>query len=723
MRRAALLLLCCAAFATSARAQAPCCSVTAINAATGVVSAKVNANGETFQFKLTNANLLKELRVGEGVYANFTTHQVSLDGKTIAGPITSGPQTPAPVTAPKIAPPPASTSAPVTAPKIAPPPASTSVANPAPGPSAASPISVGGTVNPFQILSISVEVPLNSGGSYNVPPGSLPAVGTSGVANNYTVDVYMLNKSNTTLQNVPVQLSITLKPDLSIPLKANGPADTVTQVIPSWQPDASNMSQLAQFSWQPAPGIYTLTATIDPNNQIGESQVARASNSASIELTQPQPLPPVPAHMALNPSDAGPANSIFSYSIQNSGSGNCTGGLSPVSSSPPPSPDNGPGVILTLTLPSPLPSNFGGCTMNATLYKGVTLRNGWTVYAVEAWQVGGYSPNFPTFTFSPDPKQGAVSGSTSPEMHIQVSATHDSPYPANEYFEVGIQGPQGTSPFGSASTTASGKALLSPLVPAGVVASIIRGTNSVGSSSSAPTATGSASSGSTAPTGAKPALNPVCAGSSTLAGVDVSSFSGTVNWKQVQASGRTFAYAKATTGTNYTDPTFATNYAAIKAAGLHRGAYHTFDPTVDGTTQAQYFLSIIGTLQSGDLPPALDVEGLVSPNPDSVGGAVSVSVLQAGILQWMTKVQAATGRTPILYSSPAILQQALASGSSADLLWVSGYGVTCPLLPAGSHQWVFWQSSGSGKVPGISGAVDLGEFNGSLADLKVLTNP
>lgn len=99
MKRAGLLLLCYAAFAVGARAQAPCCSITAVNAATGVVSAKVNANGEAFQFRLTDANLLKEVRVGGGVYANFTTHQVSMDGKSIVGPITSGPQAPAPTPA------------------------------------------------------------------------------------------------------------------------------------------------------------------------------------------------------------------------------------------------------------------------------------------------------------------------------------------------------------------------------------------------------------------------------------------------------------------------------------------------------------------------------------------------------------------------------------------------------------------------------------------------
>src|ERR1700674_4734818 len=61
----------------------PCCAITAINASTGVVTAKVNANGNIFQFQVTNAALLNSLKVGQGVYANFTTNQVSLDGSTV----------------------------------------------------------------------------------------------------------------------------------------------------------------------------------------------------------------------------------------------------------------------------------------------------------------------------------------------------------------------------------------------------------------------------------------------------------------------------------------------------------------------------------------------------------------------------------------------------------------------------------------------------------------
>jgi len=68
-------------------AAATCCSITAINSSTGVVTAKVNATGQTFQFNLNNPAQLHSLQVGQGVYANLEAKQVSLDGKSVSGAI------------------------------------------------------------------------------------------------------------------------------------------------------------------------------------------------------------------------------------------------------------------------------------------------------------------------------------------------------------------------------------------------------------------------------------------------------------------------------------------------------------------------------------------------------------------------------------------------------------------------------------------------------------
>src|SRR5581483_6760914 len=56
----------------------PCCDITAVNVRTGVATAKVNATGQIFQFKAP-ANVLSSLHVGQGIYANMQTSQVSVD--------------------------------------------------------------------------------------------------------------------------------------------------------------------------------------------------------------------------------------------------------------------------------------------------------------------------------------------------------------------------------------------------------------------------------------------------------------------------------------------------------------------------------------------------------------------------------------------------------------------------------------------------------------------
>lgn len=68
----------------------PCCNITGINTQTGIAAAKENATGRMFSFQVTDANLLKSLKIGQGVYANFRANQASLDGKTACCKIVSG---------------------------------------------------------------------------------------------------------------------------------------------------------------------------------------------------------------------------------------------------------------------------------------------------------------------------------------------------------------------------------------------------------------------------------------------------------------------------------------------------------------------------------------------------------------------------------------------------------------------------------------------------------
>jgi lysozyme len=204
----------------------------------------------------------------------------------------------------------------------------------------------------------------------------------------------------------------------------------------------------------------------------------------------------------------------------------------------------------------------------------------------------------------------------------------------------------------------------------------------------------------------------VCASGSVLEGVDVSLFDGTINWTQVQGSGKAFAFARVSDGISDVDPTFDTNYAAIKAAGMIRGAYQFFEPAQDPVAQANLLLSKIGTMGPGDLPPVLDIE--------ITGGQLPATIV-TNIQTWITTVQQATGVTPMIYTAAGFWNGSVDSSNFAsDPLFVANFGVTCPELPTGWLTWQFWQYSDTGSVPGIGIDVDLDQFNGSMSALTLL---
>lgn len=69
-----------------------CCTITAVDPRSGVVSARDNATGRNFKFVANNKKTpLKGLKPGQGVYAHFASKQVSLDGGSACCHITELP--------------------------------------------------------------------------------------------------------------------------------------------------------------------------------------------------------------------------------------------------------------------------------------------------------------------------------------------------------------------------------------------------------------------------------------------------------------------------------------------------------------------------------------------------------------------------------------------------------------------------------------------------------
>lgn len=67
----------------------PCCNIVSINSRAGTVTAKVNATGQQFEFRLSSPAQIPSLRVGQPIFANLRNRQVSLDGQHPAGQVVS----------------------------------------------------------------------------------------------------------------------------------------------------------------------------------------------------------------------------------------------------------------------------------------------------------------------------------------------------------------------------------------------------------------------------------------------------------------------------------------------------------------------------------------------------------------------------------------------------------------------------------------------------------
>jgi GH25 family lysozyme M1 (1,4-beta-N-acetylmuramidase) len=191
-------------------------------------------------------------------------------------------------------------------------------------------------------------------------------------------------------------------------------------------------------------------------------------------------------------------------------------------------------------------------------------------------------------------------------------------------------------------------------------------------------------------------------------GIDVSYYQGDIDWPTVKAAGMVFAFIRVSDGDDFLDPKFASNWSGANSAGVVRGTYQFFRPEQDATAQANLLLSNMGALQPGDLPPTLDVE---------VVDGESYSTIANGISTWVSVVEQATGTTPIVYTSPGFWVE-LGEGSQDTSLWVANWGVSSPELPSSWSNWTFWQYADNGTVAGISGAVDMDTFNGTVDELS-----
>src|SRR2546430_9661004 len=211
-------------------------------------------------------------------------------------------------------------------------------------------------------------------------------------------------------------------------------------------------------------------------------------------------------------------------------------------------------------------------------------------------------------------------------------------------------------------------------------------------------------------------------------GIDVSSHDhayGPIGWPAVAASGVRFAYVKATEGLSYTNPYFASDNSAAKAAGLLVGAYVFARPDLGNPVgQADYFFDrSLWTADSQTLIPFVDIEwpyGALHLGPCY---NLTEAQLSAWLHAFIERIQARVGRPPMIYTNanwwnPCTGNDASFSGYPLD---IAGYSSTPPALPAGWSTFAIWQYDAGNN--NIAGNYDKDVFNGDLPGLATLAGP
>ncbi|WP_298298604.1 GH25 family lysozyme [Hydrotalea sp.] len=199
----------------------------------------------------------------------------------------------------------------------------------------------------------------------------------------------------------------------------------------------------------------------------------------------------------------------------------------------------------------------------------------------------------------------------------------------------------------------------------------------------------------------------------TIHGIDVSVHQSNIRWGMVKNTHSAsiaigFVFIKATEGFSDADKQFSKNWQQLAQFGIVRGAYHFFIATKNGAQQAQNFIRTV-QLQTGDLPPAVDVEELYGVPP---------AQLKKRLKDYLQTIEDFYKVKPIIYTYASFYESYLGKDFDAYPLWVAHYKE--PQQPRIQRSWQFWQHSNEGHISGIKTKVDFNVFNGDSTAFRAI---
>jgi len=216
-------------------------------------------------------------------------------------------------------------------------------------------------------------------------------------------------------------------------------------------------------------------------------------------------------------------------------------------------------------------------------------------------------------------------------------------------------------------------------------------------------------------------------------GVDISDNQEPINWTTLASAVTTngFIFIKAAgneTGSNYTESDLGASQAQVRTRGIPHGYYYFTTSTAyagrSGVTDANYFLSAVGTLTNGEMM-ILDFDGTAS----------YTSAMDTYCYDFLNQIQTVLSMQiiPFIYGSESLMAHSGGWSNTASIarLWVADYTYAATdfseIIPpwfaysySPNYQFLQYSSTGTGSAYGVgSKHIDLDSFysaNNSIAD-------
>ncbi|MBQ4397135.1 MAG: acyltransferase family protein [Clostridia bacterium] len=176
-------------------------------------------------------------------------------------------------------------------------------------------------------------------------------------------------------------------------------------------------------------------------------------------------------------------------------------------------------------------------------------------------------------------------------------------------------------------------------------------------------------------------------------GVDVSSRQGVIDWHTLASQDISFAYIKATEGSQQVDAQFFANWEGARQMSLDVGAYHFFRFDTPGSTQAKHFIATV-PLTDNALPPAVNVELY----GDKKQNRPPLEDVHRELHVLLDALEAYYGQKPIIYATETVYNVYIWDEFPDYDIWIRNVVTQTNL-----EHWNIWQYTDKMKLDGYDG--------------------